>query len=535
MRSEDKYFKTMTQDELWQRYCGFLDLSVDEFMAIQNELLMDEIERIAESTLGKKIMRNQKPKSVEEFRRMVPLTTYDDYEPYLSEQQEDALAIEPQMWCHTAGRRGRFKWIPLGSEFLEKLVKNCVCCLILASAKQKGEVNVRPGFRFLLLVAPPPYISGSIFQFLANHLSFQRIPSLETTKGKEFQSVVQEGFKVALKEGIDFMMAIASVLAKVSEQFSGEARGTKLSMSMVHPKILFRLLRAGLRSKIEKRNILPRDLWPAKAIMTGGLDTRIYKGDITYYWGNEPYDIYVCTESVIVATQTWGRKGMVFLPDLIFLEFIPYEGKGRQQNGEACELNTVLLNELEEGKEYEVVITHLYGLPLLRYRMGDIVKVIALRDAETGVNLPHIVFQRRVGETIDLTGLARLDETTIWQAIANTGIKYVDWVACKEYDPTQSFVHLYVELKEEREADTIAAMVDEQLKIIDIDYRDIDAYLKLQPVRVTLLCPGTFQHFTEEKVKEGASLAHLKPIHMNPPEAVIQRLLQLSDIGVTKS
>ena len=64
-------------------------------------------------------------------------------------------------------------------------------------------------------------------------------------------------------------------------------------------------------------------------------------------------------------------------------------------------------------------------------------------------------------------------------------------------------------------------MIDEQLKIVDTDYRDIDAYLKLQPVRVSLLSPGTFQRYTAEKRREGADLAHLKPTHINPPEAVI--------------
>ena len=85
MLSEDKYFRDLTEAKLWQRYCGFLDLSIDEFMDIQEELLMDQIDRVADSVLGKKIMGKRKPKSVEEFRRMVPLTTYDDYEPYLSE------------------------------------------------------------------------------------------------------------------------------------------------------------------------------------------------------------------------------------------------------------------------------------------------------------------------------------------------------------------------------------------------------------------------------------------------------------------
>ncbi len=157
-----------------------------------------------------------------------------------------------------------------------------------------------------------------------------------------------------------------------------------------------------------------------------------------------------------------------------------------------------------------------------------------MNDRETGVNLPQIIFQRRVDEVINLAALAHLDEKTIWQAIANTGIKYAEWSAGKEYDQNQSFLRLYLELKEEREPAEIATMIDEQLKVVDTDYKDVDAYLNLQPVRVTLLSRGTFQRYTDEKVKEGADIAHLKPLHINASEAVIQRLLQLSETGTSK-
>ncbi len=533
MLPEDKYFQTLTEAELWQRYCGFLDLSIDEFMSIQKELLMDEIDRVGDSPLAKKIMGNRKPKSVEEFRRMVPLTTYEDYEPYLSERHEDALAIKPHHWCHSSGRGGSFKWIPHGSEFLEEATKRCLSGLILASTGQKGQVKLSPGFRCLLLLAPVPYASGYIFRSFAEHFSFRPIPDPKKTENMEFQERIKRGFQVALKDGVDIIGAIASVMVKMGEELDGQARGMKFSPSMLHPKIVLRLLRAWLRSKRERRPILPKDLWPAKAIVTGGVDTAIYKDDITHYWGSNSYEFYVCAEIFFIALQGWNKKGLTFLPDMAFLEFIPYEEQREQQDDQDYQPSTVLLNEVEEGKLYEVVITQFYGMPLLRYRLKDLIKIIALRDDEAGVNLPQMVFQRRVGEVIKLAGLAQLDEKTIWQAIANTGIKYTDWSACKEYDQNQGFLRLYIELKEEKDAAEIETMIDEHLKMVDTDYRDIDAYLKLQPVRVTLLSTGTFQRYIKEKREMGADLAHLKPSHINPPEAVIQRLLELSEVNRT--
>jgi len=37
-------FKQGNYDELWQRCCGFLDLSLDDFMKIQRRLLLEQME-----------------------------------------------------------------------------------------------------------------------------------------------------------------------------------------------------------------------------------------------------------------------------------------------------------------------------------------------------------------------------------------------------------------------------------------------------------------------------------------------------------
>jgi phenylacetate-coenzyme A ligase PaaK-like adenylate-forming protein len=174
-----------------------------------------------------------------------------------------------------------------------------------------------------------------------------------------------------------------------------------------------------------------------------------------------------------------------------------------------------------------MIITQFHGQPLIRYRLGDIVQVVSLEDEETGVRLPQIIVQGKVGETINLANLASLDEKTIWQSISNTKVRYEDWVAFKEYDKNESFLRIFIELKQLKDAQVLADMIDEQLKNVDTDYRDINSYLKTNPVRVTLLSPGTFQRYSDEKIKEGADIAHLKPIHINPSEEILKRLLQL--------
>ena len=108
MLSEDRFFQTDNTEEIWRRYCGFLDLSLTEFMETQRHLLMEQVKLVANSPLGKALMKGRKPGSVEEFRQTVPLTTYEDYVPYIGKCQDDALVEKPLFWCHTAGRGGNF-------------------------------------------------------------------------------------------------------------------------------------------------------------------------------------------------------------------------------------------------------------------------------------------------------------------------------------------------------------------------------------------------------------------------------------------
>lgn len=192
----------------------------------------------------------------------------------------------------------------------------------------------------------------------------------------------------------------------------------------------------------------------------------------------------------------------------------------------------MLLNELQPGQEYEVVLTHFYGMPLVRYRMGDIIRVMGLRDEEAGINLPQVMFRSRVGDIIQLAGLTELDERTVWQAIVNTGLKIVEWSACKELEHGRAYLRLYLETKEPTEPGQIGNAIDRELRALDADYRDIGDQLGQQPVRVTLVRPGTFLDYYLSMKEEGADLAHLKPPHMNPSDKVVEKIKRLGGLSV---
>jgi len=529
MLPEDLYFTTLSNEELWQRYCGFLDLTREQFMQIQRSLLEEQLALAARSSLGRRVLGEEPPKTVEEFRASAPLTGYRDYEPELSERDERALAAAPALWCHSSGRGGSFKWVPHSEAAMDKAARNCIGLFNLCAAASKGEITIGPGMRMLTTLPPAPYTSGTIFAYLRKRLTFEAVPPPEAVAGRPFAEQVAMGFQMALKDGFDVAGAVASILVRMGQQMSGQgasAHRRKLPPGALNPKVMLRLARAYLRSRAERRPMYPKDLWRPKGIMAGGVDTGIYLRDIEAFWGVTPLDVYAATETMFLGMQSWSRKHMTFLPDSVFLEFLPLAPGGAEASGDA---EPVLLDELVPGGLYELVITQLHGMPLMRYRLGDVIQVIDTRDAEAGIELPQFQVRRKIDEVINLGGLCAVDERTLWTAIAATGLPYTDWTAYKEYDDSEAFLRLVIELREPRGPQEVAALVHERLKEVDTDYVDVERYLGVNPVRVTVLEQGSFARYTEARVREGADLAHLKPKHINPSRDTVDLLTGVAE------
>jgi hypothetical protein len=180
-------------------------------------------------------------------------------------------------------------------------------------------------------------------------------------------------------------------------------------------------------------------------------------------------------------------------------------------------------------EEYVLVGTNFHGGALVRYILGDLIRVIALEDRGAGVRLPQIVFAARIDDLIDIGGFTRLTEKSIWQAIENSGVLYTDWTIRKEATAKEPVLHLYLEPAEEgSNAAGVADRIHGCLKEIDAPYRELEEITGLKPLKVTLLAKGTFRRYFEERQAAGADLAHLKPSHMNAPEGVIRNLLRMS-------
>jgi hypothetical protein len=327
---------------------------------------------------------------------------------------------------------------------------------------------------------------------------------------------------------VDIIIAMTSVLVKMGNDFNGRSRKSKLSRHLFQPTVLFRLARALLRSKLEGRRILPKDLWPVKTLIGWGIDTNIYKEQVYQYWGRYPYQFHACTEAGIIAMQSWTKKDLTFVPHTNFLEFIPESEWLENRKDSSYQPRTVLLDEVEPGERYELVITSFHGMPFIRYRLGHLVWITASQDEEAQIHLPQMVFEARADDLIDIAGFTRLSEKTVTQAIANVGVNLEGWSIRKEIKEGKPVLSLYAELTNGHKPKEVASVLHKELKKIDRFYNDLDAMMGIQPLEVIGLRPGTFSDYYAKKRAAGAELFERKPPRMNVSDEVIEELLQIS-------
>lgn len=523
------------KEELWEMCCGFLALSLEQFMAIQKRLLLEQIELLKNSELGRRVMRGTMPETVEEFREQVPLTTYTDYLPELVEKREDVLPVKPAMWAHTIGRAGEYnvKLVPFSERSLYEFERVAGGIGLLSSCDPQGDFPLKEHMKNLSTLGSRYYGTGVIGYMIKQALGCDFLPS--NADGSSLQEKIKAGFREALYRGLDSCGGLSSILVYVGEMFRQGTIDIDTRFLLSHPKASARLIKGLIKSKLARRPMLPSDLWSLKAIVGGGTDGAIFRESVEELWGRRPLEAYGGTEGGIYATQTWDHEGMTFIPNLNFFEFIHEREWFKWQLDHSYQPKTILLDEVKAGEKYEIVITNFHGGIMTRYRPGDMVRISSLRNEKLNIDIPQMVFEKRADELIIIFGVGYLTERVIGEAIENTGIPYVDWTACKEVVSNKPTLNIYIELKDNYIASeqSVAASVYDELEKLDSVYHfnlykyaygNATKFLGLRPIAVTFLPQGALSSYISQRQSEGAAVGNLKPPHINPSDEVLSLL-----------
>lgn len=532
MRFEDK-LGTYSKQEIWDEYCGFLDLNIGEYMQIQNRLLKEQIKLWGDSPLGQMFLKGRHPESVREFREMVPLTTYEDYADVLLGRRQEMLPKEPVIWIETTWEGGRHpvKSAPYTKGML-KTYQNCIlACLILSTSSKKGEFEVAATDNILYALAPLPYPTGLFPVALNDEIGIGFLPPVKEAVHMSFSERNKKGFQMGMKKGIEFFFGMGSVAYFVSlsvtamQGMKSEKDNLFQKFSKVSPAMLVRLIQAKKICVKEGRALMPKDLFQLKGFMCTGTDNWCYKDDLEQLWGIRPMELFAGTEPTCIGTETWTRRGMYFFPDPCFYEFIPEKEYEKQMEDPGYEPHTVLMDEVAEGEKYELVVTVLKGGAFARYRVGDIYRCVGLNNREDETKIPRFQYLDRIPSVIDIAGFTRITEYSIGKAVELSGLPIQAWTARKEYiDGRHPTLKMYAELKEGALMNTAVSkeILKDQLgiyfKYIDNDYEDLKKILGMDPLEVQIVRCGTFELYRK---RCGHAIRH-----MNPEEREMRILLE---------
>ena len=531
MRFQEKLHQ-YSKEEIWEEYCGFLTLSSEEFMGIQNRLLLEQIEMWSASGIGQSILKGKHPRTVDEFREMVPLTTYEDYATTLLAKQYSALPEDPVVWVQTTWEGGihPIKTAPYTKAMLDTFKHNVISCMILSTSRQKGDFDVRVTDHLLYSLAPMPYVTGLLPLLLEDEIDIEFFPSVKDAVKMSFKERNKQGFKLGMKKGLEFSFGLGSVLYYVSQSVaSAQAGGMPLKEKLLgtSPKMMWRYLRAKRKCKREHRDLLPKDLFQLKGFMCAGTDNRCYKKDLEEMWGVAPLELFAGTEPTCIGCETWNREGVYFFPDACFYEFIPEEELNRNMANPDYQPRTVLWDEVVPGGVYEIVLTVLKGGAFARYRVGDVFRCAGIGSQAEGNSIPRFQFVDRVPQMIDIAGFTRITEKSIQQAIQLSRLPIAAWTAKKEFTENhRPYLHIYVELERSNLINSAISIriLQDQLGIyfryLDQDYEDLKKILGIDPLKITLLKCGTFElyeHKFGQKIRtmnpEGGEINDLLNCH----------------------
>ena len=214
---------------------------------------------------------------------------------------------------------------------------------------------------------------------------------------------------------------------------------------------------------------------------------------------------YVCSEATVAAHLHADEPAYLLLPFSGFYEFIPME--------EGMPETPLLLDQLEAGKEYELIVTNLSGF--YRYRLGDVIRVTGFHG-----ECPMIVFTYRKNQLISMYG-EKVTETALQNAVeataeeSGTTILEYSVYADSGTDPG----HYVVLLESDREIPPeswpyYSEILNRRLCDAHDSYRKKIHQKTMLPLEAKFVQPQTYALYRDLKVMAGASPNQVKPVHV---------------------
>lgn len=524
---------------------GYLDLRTMRKNTVnarkKNENLLFKILDANRDTEYGRRYRFDEIKTTEDFRRMVPLTDYPDYEDYIARMiggEENILTALPLVgYAQSSGSSGKRKLIPLTQPEIDIYTKYTVTRMLAAADAYSRKTKRR---------APKPFrgffICQSYDEVLPNGLTCSNAPDIAAKQlGKLYPYILNTPFRRLFnKNEADFryvntrfalqdrdtmyiytifIRAFCDVMAYLKQNWRTMVddieKGTVSGLAGADPetkRLLQKMVKpdperaAELRREFEKGfdETICRRIWPNLSVI-GGIGTATFSPFANIarrYMKDIPMDfsIYGASEGMFAAVDRVESTEFVPLIDSCYYEFIPLDDESR----------VLSLDELETGSLYEIVITNQAGL--YRYRCGDVIK------AEGRLNdCPTVSFAFRKGQLLNVSGEKTTEEhmTEVIRAVEEaSGCVITDWCTYVDLNESPFSYALLLENDEGRDLRVYSDAAGRALQEINVRYRFVLDSGTLGRIRIRNLKSGTQKEWEELQVSRGTPVTTVKPVRM---------------------
>lgn len=456
------------------------------------------------------------------FCKEVPPSEFEDYRSYVEKMMNGASDIlfegKPALYATTSGSTGVPKYVPISSLYLENVYGRMTRLWLYTFCHRKHKVFAGKTFPIVGKNveghAPDGTVFGSVSGFTKkNAPSFIRamypvpgcVYDIEDYGARNYalmRFAIEHNVTLWIAPNPSTIVELQNNVDKWLDEFIEDIGSGTLSTKVPIPDDiraqLEPLLKPNPARAYELRalqcqydQVLPRHFWPNLQVLSTWKcgNTQIYikkfdgwmKDDVAHlelgYFATE------CRAGLVLDDSNES----VLMPHLHFYEF-----KREKDLGDP-DAPFYQLDELKEGERYCPYVTTFSGL--YRYNMNDIVQA-----GSSFCNTPRVHMVQKVNGIVSITG-EKLYEDQFIKAVdaaqKSTGMTltyYTGYVNLNEsrYDWYFEFTDRRIKQKE---AEQFAAVVDENLKKLNIEYESKRNSFRLKSPAVFLLEQNAFDKF----------------------------------------
>lgn len=521
-------------------------------MKAQENTLKKIIKKNKNCELGKKY--NFKDiKTIADYQKMVPITTYEDYAPYvdrmIQNREKNLMFTGPNIrYCSSSGSVGKPKILPKSVKDLWNM--QCIgfsCSVATAShyLKRVKGIKMPPQMGPLVLVLTghrledgkrcngagqipltylkpllPAFCTSPVSLLMPEHEELLDTSYLQLRFALENRKVSYLGSVVVtllttmfdyLEENWEmFCDDIEKGIINPNIKITPELRKEYSKKFKPNPKRA-----AELRKEFEKgfdTPIAPR-IWPRLTWAYGmvGANLKVYIEKLRKHIG---YDIplhnmgYAAAEGFFAMPVELDVHDGVLLPHCIFFEFLPVDDDAEDADDNARPL---LISELEVGKKYEIIVSNFSGL--YRYRISDVVTVTKMHN-----NTPRIelLYRRNLGLNVaNEKTTTQMVDFAAKETAKKMGNEFVGHSFYADYSTKPPRYCMLAEPKtpvSEEDRQKYIDILDNEFNEINEKYFKYRRWGMLNRPEVLFLKPKTYWDYRESLRAKGVVLNQIKPV-----------------------